>query len=114
MRNKETDMTLEKRIETAIAENTDPFTTDADIRFFETEEWNAAKVTLGTKIIGDFGGYTELWNGEVVTIETFDVGPTEKEVKVKWDNGSTTWMVESEIDAKKGKIGYFTEEGFYD
>ena len=31
-------MTLEKRIETAIAENTDPFTTDADIRFFETEE----------------------------------------------------------------------------
>jgi hypothetical protein len=40
MRNKETDMTLEKRIETAIAENTDPFTTDADIRFFETEEWN--------------------------------------------------------------------------
>ena len=23
-------------------------------------------VTLGTKIIGDFGGYTELWNGEVV------------------------------------------------
>lgn len=113
MRNKETDMTLEKRIETAIAENTDPFTTDADIRFFETEEWNAAKVTLGTKIIGDFGGYTELWNGEVVTIETFDVGPREKEVKVKWDNGSTTWMVESEIDAKKGKIGYFTEEGFY-
>ena len=44
-------MTLETRIETAIAENTDPFTTDADIRFFETEEWNAAKV-LGTKIIG--------------------------------------------------------------
>ena len=113
MRNKETDMTLEKRIETAIAENTDPFTTDADIRFFETEEWNAAKVTLGTKIIGDFGGYTELWNGEVVAVETFNVGPTEKEVKVKWDNGSTTWMVESEIDANKG-IGYFTEDGFYE
>jgi hypothetical protein len=47
MRNKETDMALEKRIETAIAENTDPFTTDADIRFFETEEWNAEKATLG-------------------------------------------------------------------
>ena len=70
-------------------------------------------VELGTKIIGDFGGYTELWNGEVVAVETFNVGPTEKEVKVKWDNGSTTWMVESEIDAEKGKIGYFTEEGFY-
>jgi hypothetical protein len=30
--------TLETRIEKAIAENVDPFTTDADIRFFETEE----------------------------------------------------------------------------
>ena len=106
-------MTLEKRIETAIAENTDPFTTDADIRFFETE-WNAAKVTLGTKIIGDFGGYTELWNGEVITISTYDTGPTTPEVKVKWDNGSTTWMLASEIDAKKGKIGYYTEEGYYE
>ncbi|MCH2474038.1 MAG: hypothetical protein MK217_07245 [Gammaproteobacteria bacterium] len=41
-------MTLEKRIETAIAENTDPFTTDADIRFFETEEWNAEKAIKET------------------------------------------------------------------
>ena len=31
-------MTLETRIEKAIAENADPFTTDADIRFFVTEE----------------------------------------------------------------------------
>ena len=38
MRNEDIDMTLEKRIETAIAENTDPCTTDADIRFFETED----------------------------------------------------------------------------
>jgi hypothetical protein len=114
MRNKETDMTLETRIETAIAENIDPFTTDADIRFFETEEWNA-EVTLGTKIIGDFGGYESLWEGEVVAVECFDVGPAaaEKEVKVEWGNGSTTWICRSEIDAKKGKIGYFTEEGFY-
>ena len=117
MRNKETDMTLEKRIETAIAENTDPFTTDADIRFFETEEWNDEAIIddlwLGTKIIGDFGGYEPLWEGKVVAVECFNVGPAEKEVKVEWDNGSTTWMVESEIDAKKGKIGYFTEEGYY-
>ena len=42
-------MTLEKRIEKAIAENTDPFTTDADIRFFETEEWNAEKATKKTR-----------------------------------------------------------------
>ena len=41
-------MTLEKRIETAIAENTDPFTTDADIRFFETEELNAEKLNEET------------------------------------------------------------------
>jgi hypothetical protein len=51
MRNKETDMTLEKRIETAIAENTDPFTTDADIRFFETEEWNTANEYVPTENI---------------------------------------------------------------
>ena len=40
----EKDMTLEELIEKAIAENTDPFTTDADIRFFETEEWNDKKL----------------------------------------------------------------------
>ena len=70
-------------------------------------------VTLGTKIIGDFGGYTELWNGEVVSVETFNVGPSIPEVKDRWDNGSTTWLVTDEIDANKG-IGYFTEEGYYE
>ena len=74
-------------------------------------------VELGTKIIGDFGGYTELYNGEVAAIETFDVGPREKEVKVKWDNGSITWIMESEINAAVGKlspIGYYTEEVYYE
>ena len=73
-------------------------------------------VKLGTKVIGDFGGYTELWNGEVVTIETFDVGPTTPEVKVKWDNGSHTWILSSEINTKSGNgspIGYWTEEVYY-
>ena len=69
-------------------------------------------VELGTKIIGDFGGYTELWNGEVVTISTYDTGPSTPEVKIKWDNGSHTWMLADEIDANKG-IGYFSEEGNY-
>ena len=46
-------MTLEKRIEKAIAENTDPFTTDADIRFFETEEWEET-------------GFLVLKDGEIV------------------------------------------------
>ena len=75
-------------------------------------------IELGTKIIGDFGGYTELYNGEVVTIQDFDSksGYTHrqslKEVKVNWPNGSHTWILLSEINAKKG-IGYFTEEGYY-
>ena len=68
---------------------------------------------LGTKIVGDFGGYTELWNGEVVTISTYDTGPTTPEVKVKWDNGSTTWLCESDID-NGSKIGYYTERAYYD
>ena len=33
---------LEKRIEKAIAENTCPHTTEADIRYFETEEFESA------------------------------------------------------------------------
>jgi len=118
MRTKEMNMNLETRIETAIAENTDPCTTDADIRFFETEEWNTeaaySEVKLGTKIIGDFGGYTELWNGEVVTIDT-TYG--ESEVKVNWDTGSHTWIPLSEINAAIGKlspIGYYTEGIYYD
>ena len=67
-------------------------------------------IKIGTKIIGDFGGYTELYNGEVVTIQDFD--SKLKEVKVNWPNGSHTWILLSEINAKKG-IGYFTEEGYY-
>jgi hypothetical protein len=73
---------------------------------------------LGTKIIGDFGGYGPLWNGEVVNrsyrgrrvIINKDFPPDM--VKVKWDDGDYTWLDGSEIDAKKG-IGYFTEEGYY-
>ncbi len=33
---------LAKRIEKAIAENTCPYTTEADIRYFETEEFESA------------------------------------------------------------------------
>ena len=74
-------------------------------------------VELGTKIIGNYGAMIPLWEGEVVAVETFNAGPTEKEVKVKWDNGSTTWMMASEIDAAIGKlspIGIYTEEGYYE
>jgi hypothetical protein len=69
---------------------------------------------LGTKIIGNFGAMIPLWEGEVVTISTYDTDPSTPEVKVKWDNGSTTWMCASEIDANKGKISYYTEGAYYD
>ena len=73
-------------------------------------------ITLGTKIIGNYGAMIPLWEGEVVAVATFDVGLTTPEVKVRWDNGSTTWMVASEINAAIGKlsgIGIYTEEGYY-
>lgn len=34
---------IEEAVAKAIAENTDPFTTDADIRFFETEKWQGGR-----------------------------------------------------------------------
>ena len=81
-------------------------------------------VEVGTKIIGNFGAMIPLSFGEVVTIETFDVGPRENEVIVKWDNGPTTRMMESEINAAVGKlspkaaallpIGYYTEKVYYE
>ena len=74
-------------------------------------------IELGTKIIGNFGAMIPLSFGEVVTIETFDVGPREKEVKIVWDNGSITWVMGSEINSAVGKlspIGYYTEEVYYE
>ena len=74
-------------------------------------------IELGTKIIGNFGAMHPLSFGEVVTIETFDVGPRDNDIKVVWDNGSYTWMMESEINAAVGKlspIGYYTEEVYYE
>ena len=75
-------------------------------------------VELGTKIIGNFGAMIPLSFGEVVTIETFDTGPKDyADVKVKWENGSHTWMALGEINAAVGKlsgIGYYTEEVYYE
>ena len=80
-------------------------------------------MNIGTKIIGNYGEMIPLWYGEVVAVETFDVGPSDPEVKVRWDNGSTTWMVASEIierlpdgstNAAVGSpIGIYTEEAYY-
>ena len=73
-------------------------------------------IEVGTKIIGNYGAMIPLAEGEVVTIKTFDVGPSDPEVKVKWENGATITMMKSEINAAIGKlspIGYYTEEAYY-
>ena len=76
-------------------------------------------VELGTKIIGNFGAMIPLWEGEVVTVAAFDgdlLGDGDKDIKVVWDDGDYTWMMESEINAAVGKlspIGYYTEEAYY-
>ena len=75
-------MTLETRIEKAIAENTDPFTTDADIRFFETEELKTFMNDLwGAE--GDFVD-TPLGRGRIENVRT-KVG-IDLEVMVKIPN----------------------------
>ena len=85
-------------------------------------------IELGTKIIGNFGAMIPLSFGEVVAIEPsnspYVVDPRENEVKVVWDEGDYTWLMESEIDAAVGKlspkaaallpIGYYTEEVYYE
>jgi hypothetical protein len=61
-------MTLETRIEKSIAENTDPFTTDADIRFFETEELK----TFMNDLWGAEGDFidTPLGRGRIENVRT--------------------------------------------
>ena len=74
-------------------------------------------VELGTKIIGNFGAMIPLSFGEVVTIESLESDCETLDVKVKWDNGSITWIMESEINSAVGKlspIGYYTEEVYYE
>ena len=77
-------------------------------------------VELGTKIIGNFGAMIPLSFGEVVTVAAFDgdlLGDGDKDIKVVWDNGSHSWMMESEINAAVGKlspIGYYTEKVYYE
>ena len=79
-------------------------------------------IELGTKIIGDFGGYGPLWNGEVVNRSyrgrrvIINKEVTDYMVKVEWEDGDYTWLDASEINAAVGKlspIGYYTEEAYY-
>ena len=74
-------------------------------------------VEVGTKIIGNFGAMIPLSFGEVVTIESLESDFETLDVKVKWDNGSITWIMKSKINAAVGKlspIGYYTEEVYYE
>lgn len=79
---------------------------------------------LGTKIIGNFGGYTELWNGEVVDIihspsfgEYAEISKGyvgDYAIDVKWENdGSTTKIMRGELLPNGNGIGYMTEENYY-
>ena len=81
-------------------------------------------IELGTKIIGNFGAMIPLSFGEVVTIESLESDCETLDVKVKWANGSITWIMESEINSAVGKlspkaaallpIGYYTEKVYYE
>ena len=70
---------------------------------------------LGTKIIGNFGGYTELWNGEVVDTDPLTKGCVgDYAIDVKWENdGSTTTIMRSDLLPTGEGIGYMTEENYY-
>tara|TARA_R110000787_G_scaffold216403_1_gene325510 strand:- start:304 stop:552 length:249 start_codon:yes stop_codon:yes gene_type:complete len=70
---------------------------------------------LGTKIIGNFGGYTELWNGEVVDTDPLTKGCVgDYAIDVKWENdGSTTKIMRGELLPNGNGIGYMTEENYY-
>jgi hypothetical protein len=72
---------------------------------------------LGTKIIGDFGAMLPLWEGEIVTIDS-TYGSALEEAKIKWDNGSNSWLslnaINSAPTANGSSIGYYTEEAYYE
>jgi len=74
-------------------------------------------ISLGTKIIGDFGAEVEIAEGVVVkeTLST-TLERSEEFCEVKWDNGSNTWIMKKKINNAVGKlspIGYYTAEVYY-
>ena len=74
-------------------------------------------ISLGTKIIGDFGAEVEIAEGVVVkeTLST-TLERSEEFCEVKWDNGTNTWIMKKYINNAVGKlspIGYYTAEVYY-
>ena len=74
-------------------------------------------IELGTKIIGNYGAMIPLSFGEVTSTQTYETGPSTAEVKVKWENGSHTWVLATEINSgpsvNGSPIGIYTEEEYY-
>jgi|TARA_R110000796_G_scaffold234781_1_gene353674 hypothetical protein len=74
-------------------------------------------ISLGTKIIGDFGAEVEIAEGVVVkeTLST-TIERSEEFCEVKWDNGTNTWIMKKYINNAVGKlspIGYYTAKVYY-
>ena len=74
-------------------------------------------IEVGTKIIANYGAMIPLWEGKIVNIKTYDVGPSTPEITVKWGNGSKTHILATEIDSAPtvngSTVGYYTEEAYY-
>ena len=82
-------------------------------------------ISLGTKIIGNFGADVELAEGVVVG-ETLSstLLRTEFFLRIKWSNGSDTWVMKKSINevgklagagyyTKNRVAGYYTKEVYY-
>ena len=74
-------------------------------------------IELGTKIVGNYGAMIPLRFGEVISTQTYETGPSTAEFKVKWENGSYTWVLATEINSgpsvNGSPIGIYTEEEYY-
>tara|TARA_Y100000748_G_scaffold280687_1_gene259802 strand:- start:10027 stop:10245 length:219 start_codon:yes stop_codon:yes gene_type:complete len=68
---------------------------------------------LGTKIIGNFGAMIPLWEGEIVKVDYKTKLRGDYAVDVKWDNGSISKMMRSDLIPDGKGIGYMTEEAYY-
>ena len=79
------------------------------------------KVTeIGTKIIGNFGAMIPLSFGEIVKVDKKTKLNGGYGIDVKWENGSITKMMTSEVCTLEllplrglSPVGYYTEEAYY-
>ena len=68
---------------------------------------------LGTKIIGNFGAMIPLWMGSIYKVDKETKFMDAYAIDVKWENGSITKMMTSDLIANGEGIGYMTEEAYY-